>query len=287
MKSPALDYLRVETLSAALDAFAGQGGEAIYLAGGHSVVPSLTLRLQAPSLLIDISRIAELSGIELIDGWLRIGAMTRHAEMISNPLIAAHAPLLSAAAPHVAHPAIRNRGTIGGSLSLADPASEFPAVAIAMRSEIEVVGPQGPRRVSADDFFLGLYETAMAPGEILRSVFVPPVAAGQVVAFDELARRRGDYAMVGAGIQASLEGGRVEDASIAFFAVGSRPTRAASVEAALSGRMLDAVAIKAAQAVLADDLEPDDQPNMSAAMRLHLARVLLGRLLGNLGGPTA
>ena len=287
MKSPALDYLRVETLSAALDAFAGQGGEAIYLAGGHSVMPSLTLRLQAPSLLIDISRIAELSGVELIEGWLRIGAMTRHAEMISNPLITAHAPLLKAAAPHVAHPAIRNRGTIGGSLSLADPASEFPAVAIAMRAEIEVVGPQGARRVKADDFFLGLYETAMAPGEILRSVFVPPVAEGQVAAFDELARRRGDYAMVGAGIQASLEGGRVEDISIAFFAVGSKPTRTANVEAALSDRMLDAVAIKAAQAALADDLEPDDQPHMSAAMRLHLARVLLGRLLGSLGGPTA
>ncbi|MFA7416829.1 MAG: xanthine dehydrogenase family protein subunit M [Rhizobium sp.] len=287
MKSPALDYLRVETLSAALDAFAGQGGDAIYLAGGHSVIPSLTLRLQAPSLLIDISRIAELSGVELVGGWLRIGAMTRHAEMIHNPLIRAHAPLLKAAAPHVAHPAVRNRGTIGGSLSLADPASEFPAVAIAMRAEIEVVGPQGPRRIPADDFFLGLYETAMEPGEILRSVFVPPVAAGQVVAFDELARRRGDYAMVGAGIQASFEGDRLGDIGIAFFSVGPKPTRAWGVEALLRGGVLDQATIKAAQAVLADDLEPDDQPQMSAAMRLHLARVLLGRLLGSLGGQKA
>lgn len=287
MKSPALDYLRVETLSAALDAFAGQEGDAIYLAGGHSVIPSLTLRLQAPSLLIDISHIAELSGVEVVDGWLRIGAMTRHAEMLSNPLIRAHAPLLKAAAPHVAHPAIRNRGTIGGSLSLADPASEFPAVAIAMRAEIEVVGPQGLRRIPADDFFLGLYETAMEPGEILRSVFVPPVAAGQVVAFDELARRRGDYAMVGAGIQASFDGDRLADIGIAFFSVGPKPTRTASVEAVLRGCVLDRETIKAAQAALADDLEPDDQPQMSGAMRLHLARVLLGRLLGNLGGQKA
>jgi len=287
MKSPALDYLRVETLSAALDAFAGQGGEAIYLAGGHSVMPSLNLRLQAPSLLIDISRIPELSGVELFDGWLRIGAMTRHAEMISNPMIAAHAPMLKAAAPYVAHPAIRNRGTIGGSLSLADPASEFPAVAIAMRAVIEVVGPQGARRIPADDFFLGLYETAMEPGEILHSVFVPPFTAGQVVVFDELARRRGDYAMVGAGIQATFDGFRIEDICIAFFSVGAMPTRTAGVESVLRGSLLARETIKAAQAALADDLEMDDQVQMSAAMRLHLARVLLGRLLGRLEGKKA
>lgn len=284
MKSPALDYVRAESLSDAFDAFASQDGDALYLAGGHSIIPSLTLRLQAPALLIDISHIAELSGVEMIDGWLRIGAMTRHAEAITDPLITRHAPLLAAAAPHVAHPAIRNRGTIGGSLSLADPASEFPAVAVALRAELEVVGPDGTRRIPAEDFFQGLYETAMAPGEILRSILVPPVPKGQVVAFDELNRRRGDYAMVGAALQASMDGDRCNNISIVFFSVGSRPTRAAGAEAVLRGNGLEAETIKAAQSALADDLQLEDEPQMSASMRLHLARVLLGRLLGGLKG---
>lgn len=287
MKAPVLDYVRVDSLSAAFEAFAAQEGDAVYLAGGHSVVPSLTLRLQAPALLIDISRIAELTGISLQDGWLRIGAMTRHAEMISNPLIARHAALFAAAAPHVAHPAIRNRGTIGGNLAYADPASEFPAVAVALRCEIELVGPEGRRRVAADDFFLGLFETAMEPGEILVAVHVPPAPAGQVIAFDELARRRGDYAMVGAAIQAVMNGGSLADISIAFFSVGLKPVRAIGVEELLRGRVLDAHAITAAQAALEGDLDPDDQPEIPATMRLHLARVLLGRLLGRLEGAQA
>jgi len=287
MKAPVLDYVRVDSLQAAFEAFAAQEGDAVYLAGGHSVVPSLTLRLQAPALLIDISRIAELSGVSLQDAWLRIGAMTRHAEMISNPLVARHATLFAAAAPHVAHPAIRNRGTIGGNLAYADPASEFPAVAVALRCEIELVGPGGRRRVPADDFFLGLFETAMEPGEILAAVHVPPAPAGQVIAFDELARRRGDYAMVGAAIQAVMEAGRLADISIAFFSVGLKPVRAAGVEELLRGRVLDSQAVTAAQAALAGDLDPDDQPEIPASMRLHLARVLLGRLLGRLEGARA
>ena len=287
MKAPVLDYVRVETLSAAFEAFAAQQGDAVYLAGGHSVVPSLTLRLQAPSLLIDISRIPDLAGISLENGWLRIGAMTRHAEMITNPLIARHAALFAAAAPHVAHPAIRNRGTIGGNLAYADPASEFPAVAVALRCEIELAGPQGSRRVAAEDFFLGLFETAMEPGEILTAIHVPPVPEGQVIAFDELARRRGDYAMVGTAIQAVMDAGSPADISIVFFSVGLKPVRAAGVEELLRGRMLDAQAITAAQAALDGDLDPDDQPDIPAAMRLHLARVLLGRLLCRLEGSRA
>ena len=282
MKSPALDYIRVDTLSAALEAFAAEDGDAVYLAGGHSIIPSLTLRLQAPSLLIDISRIAELSGVALEDGWLRIGAMTRHVEALTNPLIGEYASLFTAAAPYVAHPAIRNRGTIGGSISFADPASEFPAVAVALRCEFEVVGANGARRIPADDFFLGLYETAIAPGEILRSIYVPPAVAGQVVVFDELARRRGDYAMVGAGLQAVMNVGCVDDISIAFFSVGLKPVRAASAEVVLRGTNLDAAVIASAQAALADDLDPDDQPDMPASMRMHLARVVMGRLLGKL-----
>ncbi|KEQ02823.1 FAD binding domain-containing protein [Pseudorhizobium pelagicum] len=285
MKSPALDYVRVDSLSAAFDAFEAGDGDAQFLAGGHSVVPALNLRLQAPSLLIDISRIPELSGVELCDGWLRICAMTRHAEALTHPLIIHHAPLLCAAAPFVAHPAIRNRATIGGNLVLADPASEFPAAALAMRAEMEIVGRDGVRRVPADAFFLGLYETAMRPGEILRSLFVPPAREGQRVAFDELSRRRGDYAIVGAAIQAVMADQRLSDISIAFLAVGDRPIRAAKAEAALRGGALDGATIAAAQAALEGDLDLEDLPQMPASMRLHLARVLLGRVLGRLGGP--
>ncbi|SDU18320.1 xanthine dehydrogenase family protein subunit M [Stappia sp. ES.058] len=283
MKSPAFDYIRVNSVADALEAYRSLEGEGVYLAGGHSVVPSLTLRLQAPAALIDLSGIDALSGISLQGGWLRIGAMTRHAEIASDPLIREHARLFHLAAPHVAHPAIRNRGTLGGSLSLADPASEFPAVALALRAEMEIAGADGIRRVKADDFFLDIYETAMEPGEILQAILVPPVRAGQVAVFDELARRRGDYAMVGAAVQAEFDGPGLTDISIAFFSVGNKPTRAGSAEAALREKALDDTTIAAAQAALDGDLEPSDEPQMPASVRRHLARVLLGRLLGHLG----
>lgn len=283
MKSPAFDYIRARSIPHALEAWRALDGEGVYLAGGHSVVPSLTLRLQAPAALIDLSGIEELSGISLDGGWLRIGAMTRHAEVAADPMIRDHARLLHLAAPHVAHPAIRNRGTIGGSLALADPASEFPAVAIALRAELEIAGADGVRRVPADDFFRDIYETAMEPGEILRAVLVPPRRDGAVCAFDELARRRGDYAMVGAAIEAEMDGASLSDISIAFHSVGNRPTRAVAAEAALRGARLDPAAIAAAQAALDSDFDPPDEPQMPASVRRHLARVLLGRLLGTLG----
>lgn len=282
MKSPAFDYIRADSVSHAFGAYQAADGDAVYLSGGHSVVPSLALRLQAPAQLIDLSGIPDLSGVSLSDGWLRIGAMTRHAQAITDPLIAIHAPLFSAAAPFVAHPAIRNRGTLGGSLAHADPASEFPAAAVAMRAELEIVGPGGTRRVTADDFFHDIYETALAPGEILQAIFVPSPVSGQVIGFDEIARRQGDYAMVGVAVQAVLENGLVDDISIALFSVGNRPTRAAFAQAALEGRAVDAVTIADAMAALGDDLDPSDDPQFPASMRLHLARVLLGRVLSKL-----
>ncbi len=286
MKAPAFDYVRASTISEAFSAYESYGEDAVYLAGGHSVLPALNLRLQAPSAVIDISRIDELSGIELVNGWLRIGAMTRHVQVLKDPLIAQHAPLLAAAAPHVAHPAIRNRGTIGGSVSLADPASEFPAMMLALRAELEIAGPDGTRRVAADDFFHDLYETAIQPGEILRAVFVPPRADGTVSVFDELARRRGDYALVGAGIQAVLNNGIVDRIDVAFFSVSHMPLRARSVEATLTGKPLNADTIAAAQTALLADIEPSDDPQMPAKTRVHLAQVLLGRLLEKLGAET-
>lgn len=282
MKSPAFDYIQVDSISAALSAFAEADDDVVYLSGGHSVVPSLTLRLQAPALVIDLSNISDLSGISLNDGWLRIGAMTRHVQAITDLLIAKHAPLFTAAAPFVAHPAIRNRGTLGGSLAHADPASEFPAAAVAMRAELEIASLDGLRRVPADEFFLDIYETALEPGEILQAIYVPIPVAGQVIGFDEIARRRGDYAMVGVAVQAVARDAVHEDFSVALFSVGNRPTRAVAVQAALSGRVLDAAAIADAQAALGDDLDPPDDLQFPATQRIHLARVLLGRVLANL-----
>ncbi len=282
MKSPAFEYMRAESIAAAMTAYAEADGDAVYLSGGHSVVPSLALRLQAPALMVDLSEIPTLSGISLEGEWLRIGAMTRHVQAITDPLINKYAPLFSAAAPYVAHPAIRNRGTLGGSLAHADPASEFPAVAVAINAELEIVSAAGTRRVPADEFFIDIYETAIEPGEILQAIYVPIPVVGQVIGFDEIARRRGDYAMVGAAVQAVMTDEIIADASIAFFSVGDRPMRAVSAEAALNGRIIDQASIAAAQAALSDDLSPTDDPQFPAHIRVHLARVLLGRVLSNL-----
>ncbi len=282
MKARAFNYVRPATIAEAQNAFASAGGEASYIAGGQSLVPALALRLQAPDLLIDIAHIEELRGVQLESGWLRIGALTRHAEAVTNPLIAQHAPLLHEAAPYVAHPAIRNKGTLGGSVALADPASEFPAMMLAMGAEIEIAGPEGRRRVPADAYFLDLYQTAIEPGELLVALHIPAVRPGHRWAFDELARRRGDYALVGAGILANIKGGLISEARIAFFSVGSTPVRVKATEAVLLGAKLDNEIIVKAQAALAGDLDPPDDKHVPVPMRLHLARVLLGRLLGRL-----
>jgi carbon-monoxide dehydrogenase medium subunit len=284
LKAPAFGYQRPETVAAALDAFAAADGDASYIAGGQSLVPALALRLQSPAVLIDISRIEDLRGVWMEAGRLRIGALTRHAEALTDPLIAQHAPLLREAAPHVAHPAIRNRGTIGGSVALADPASEFPAMMLAMDAEIEIAGSEGRRLVPAESFFLDLYQTALEPGEILVALHIPAIGPSHRWAFDELARRRGDYAIVGAGVLAELRDGIVAGIRIAFLSVGPTPLRAKAAEAALTGGVLDVAAIAKAQAALDGDLDPLDDEQVPAAMRRHLARVLLGRLLGRLMG---
>jgi carbon-monoxide dehydrogenase medium subunit len=285
LKARAFSYARPTTVVEALETFATSGADASYIAGGQSLVPALALRLQAPELLIDIAHIESMRGIELQGDWLRIGALTRHCEALTNPLIARHAPLLREAAPFVAHPAIRNKGTLGGSVALADPASEFPAMMLAMGAVLEIAGRAGTRRVPADDFFIELFQTAIAPGELLVAIHVPIVGPRHRWAFDELARRRGDYAIVGSGLLAKVSGHRVESIRVAFFSVGNTPLRASAVEGLLTGRELNQTAIAEAQAALADDLSPPDDDHTPAAVRLHLARVLLGRLLGKIMVP--
>ena len=278
MKIPAFAFERANSLADAFAAFAASD-EAVFLAGGHSVVPSLALRLQAPEKLIDISQIDELRGISVVNGTLRIGALTRHSEVASDALIRTHAPLLALAAPFVAHPAIRNRGTIGGNLVHADPASEFPAVMLALEAEMEITCPGGTRFVAAHEFFKDIYETACKAGEILVAIHVPVVAQNTRCVFDEFVRRHGDYAMVGCGIQITFDGAIVRDPRISFLSVGSTPLRASGVEGVLEGSTLSSGLIARAQDVLENDLEPLEDPNVPVEMRLHLARVLMRRLL--------
>lgn len=286
LKARAFNYVRASTLVEALDAFNAAGSDASYIAGGQSLVPALALRLQAPQVLIDIAHISDLRGIELQGDWLRIGALTRHAEVLADPLIRKHAPLYSEAAPHVAHPAIRNKGTLGGSISHADPASEFPAMTVALGAELEIANRDGTRRVPADEFFLDLFQTAIESGELLVAIHVPVVRSGHRWAFHELARRRGDFALIGCGVLAELDDDFVVQIRIVFFSVGNTPLRARQTESVLTGQKLDQAAIAAAQGVVANELDPPDDENVPPAMRRHLARVLLGRLLGQIAGQT-
>jgi carbon-monoxide dehydrogenase medium subunit len=283
VKARAFKYVRAETLESAFDAYAEAGGDCCYLAGGQSLVPSLSLRLQAPEVIIDISRIEAMMGISVSDGILRAGALTRHADMLTSPEILRYAPLLRRAAPFVAHPAIRNKGTFGGTIALADPSAEFPAMTLALDAEFEIAGPDGTRTTKADGFFKDLFDTGLEPGEILVAIHIPVFGENDRCVFHELARRRGDYAMVGSGIQGTFDGDRLLSARIAFLSVASTPVRARHAEAAIANQVLSPEVIAAAQAALSDDLDPEDNEETSAAMRMHLARVLLGRLLGQLG----
>ncbi len=287
MKARAFSYRRATSVEEALSAFASCDGEARFLAGGQSLLPALSLRLDAPDLLIDISRIEDLRGVSVSGSGLRIGALTRHAEVLRSPVIAEHAPLLSRAAPFVAHPAIRNLGTIGGSLALADPASEFPACILALDASLEITGPNGKRNVPADDYFHALYETAIEPGELLTGILIPPRPCGQRVHFDELARRRGDYAIVGVAANAVFDDSMIKDVRLAFCSVGPTPMRAKTAEVQLLGKPLCAETIASAQGALVHDLSPDGTDAVSSQMRMHFAGVLLGRTLKALMGDAA
>jgi carbon-monoxide dehydrogenase medium subunit len=274
VKAPDFAYARPATLAEVFDLLDGDG-DARLLAGGQSLLPSLNMRLASPALLVDINRLPGLSGIEASGDSVRIGALARHGELARSRLIAERLPLLALAAPHVAHPAIRNRGTIGGSLALADPAAEWPACCLALEATMVAHSRRGERRIAAADFFTGLFETALAPGEVLTAIEVPFPPAGAVAHFDELARRRGDYAIVGLAMQGVRTRRGWSGLRLAFFGAGDRPMLAESAARAL----VDGGGVAAAHQALGRDLAPTDDGEFTAAAKLHLARVLLGRAL--------
>lgn len=212
---------------------------------------------------------------------LAVGALTRHVDLLRSPEIALHAPLLRDAVAHVAHPAIRNRGTIGGSLAHADPASELPACVIALDATIVVRGPTGERRIAATEFFKGIYETALSPDELLVAIEVPVAGEGSTFFFQEYARRHGDYAVVGLAARAFVATGRFTDLRLGFFAVGDRPLLAAAADKLINASVTSAVLAEAATA-LADELDPLEDQQATTAMRRHLATVLLRRCVAAL-----
>ena len=271
MKPAPFAYAKAGSVAHAIDLLAQ--AEARLLAGGQSLIATLNMRLDRPALLVDINGVAGLDGIALKNGQVEIGALVRHAQAERSAEVIRHAPLIALAMPHIGHPAIRNRGTIGGSIAFADPAAELPACLVALGGEAEIVGPQGPRTVRADDFFKALFETALAPCDVLTLIRIPAVNAATRTGFAEFARRHGDYAMAGLAACARADGKILSDIRLAYFGVGPVPLRARNAETALSGGDLDG-----AVAALDTDLDPSDDVQATAAVKTHLAGVLLRRV---------
>ena len=282
MKPSPFNYYRADSVGNALALLQEHGDDAQILAGGQSLMAMMNLRLLAPEALIDINSIKELSGITQEDGVIRIGALTRHSEVEHSEVVAEHLPLLKMAIRHVGHAAIRNRGTLGGSISLADPAAEMPACAVALNAEIEVRGPSGTRRIAADKFFHGLFETELQADELLTAVCFPLATPEAHSAFNELARRHGDYALVGVAIHGPVIGGTYGALRIVYFGVGDQAILASNAAQVLEGQSLTGETLSRAQEALDGDLDPSSDLHGSAEFKSHLARVLLGRALKQL-----
>ena len=284
MKAAPFSYVRATSLAEAFRLWSDAGPEARLLAGGQSLLASLAFRLSEPSALIDISRVSELAGIAQAGEAIRIGAAVTHAELGRNELVRRHLPLLAEAVPLIAHPAIRNRGTVGGSLAFADPAAELPACAVALDAVVIARSAEAERRIPAARFFTGLYATALQPGELIAAVEFPVARVGERSAILELARRSGDYAIAGVAARAKVAGSMLTDPRFVFFGVGDRPVVAERAMAAIAGRQAPAETVAAAQAALGTDLDPTADQHGGPEVKRHLARVLLARALKHLSG---
>jgi carbon-monoxide dehydrogenase medium subunit len=246
-------------------------------------MPAMNLRLISPDIIVDIGGLSELRGIAVRESVLHIGALTRHVDLLRSSEIAAHAPLLAAAVAHVAHPAIRNRGTIGGSLAHADPAAELPACMLALDATVIARGGRGERRIAASDFFTGIFETVLAVDELLVAVEVPIARKNSAHFFHEFARRHGDYAIAGLAARAVVESGRFAELRLAYFALGDRAVLANAGIKLVNVAVTPAL-VRETSAALAQELDLLEDQQASSAMRRHLARVLLTRAITALLG---
>jgi CO/xanthine dehydrogenase FAD-binding subunit len=277
VKPPVFEYTAVRSVDEAVAELAQHGDAAKLLAGGQSLVPLLNMRLAAPSRLIDLNRVAELAYVAPRDGGLAIGAMTRQRAVERSALAARQAPLLADALPWVGHFQIRNRGTVGGSLSHADPAAELPAVALSLDARFTARGPAGERTIAAADFFVSQLTTALAPTELLTEVWLPASPPGSGSAWMELARRHGDYALVGVAAVVTLAGDRIGAARLALTGVGDRPVRAKDAEARLAGESLTPAVLADAAEAVRRAIDPGGDIHATPAYRRHVAGVLVAR----------
>jgi len=279
MKPASFKYIRAHSTDEAAAAKAQYGDEARFLAGGQSLVPTMNFRLAQPAVLIDINPVSELSGIR--DGEaIRIGALTRYRMLEADPLIETRQPLLREALPHIAHPQIRNRGTLGGNLAHADPASEMPAVMLALGARLHLQSTAGERIVDADDFFISAMETALRPDEMLTEIEIPDMPSRSGVCFMEVARRQGDFALAGVAAIISLAAdGRCSNARLAFCGVDQRPFHADAATQSLIGSAGGDDAFAEAAALAAGALDPPGSTHASAGYQRHLAGVLARRAL--------
>ena len=280
MKPAPFVYHRPGSVDEAL-ALLAQSPDAKPLAGGQSLIPAMNFRLARPAVLVDLNRIEELAHVREADGQLQIGAMTRQSIAERDALIADWAPLLRETMPFIAHPQIRNRGTIGGSLAHGDPAAELPSVMVALDASFQVRGPRGARTIPAGEFYTGLFVTALAPGELLVDIAIPRMPPGTGWAFTEVSRRHGDYALSGVAVVVTLdEKGKCREARIALLSVGDGPVLAKRAIKALKGEKPTPEVIReAAEAAGAKDIDPPGDIHASAAYRRQLTTVLTRRAL--------
>jgi len=277
MKLPPFDYEAPQTVSEAVELLAEHGDEASVLAGGQSLIPLLALRLARPAMLIDINGVRDLSGVSATDGWLAIGAMTREYAAEESETVADAVPLLAAALPLIGHEAIRSRGTIGGSLAHADPAGELPAVARALDAQFVVRGPAGMRVIPAEEWFEGFLTTSRGPDELLVEVRFPTAGPGTGVSFQEVARRHGDFAIVGLAASLTLSDGVISDARLAFAGLSDVPLRATAAEELLAGQRPSAELFDEAARRATDDADPPADLQGSSEYRKTVAAALVRR----------
>ena len=279
MKPPAFDYIAATSVDMAVAALAAAGGEAKIIAGGQSLMPMLNFRLIRPAVLVDINGIAALAYIEEAANGIRVGALTRHYQLETSAVVARHFPVLSCAMTHVAHLAIRNRGTIGGSLSHADSAAELPMLALLLDASLHIASASGTRTVAARNFFLDALTVDLASADILTAIVLPKLPPRTGWGFEEVARRHGDFALAAVAATLTIADGAISQARIALTGVGPTPLRAAEAEALLQGHALEASltgrAIEATRAAIA----PETDLHASSDYRRHLAGVLTGRVL--------
>jgi aerobic carbon-monoxide dehydrogenase medium subunit len=280
MKPPLFDYRSPSSLDEALALRSEYASDSVVLAGGQSLVPMLNLRLAQPEVLIDLGRVAELAEISELGGGVSLGAMARQRSAERSGLIRERAPLVQQALGHVGHPTIRNRGTVGGSVAHSDPAAELPAVCVALDAELVARGVAGERTIAAEDFAVGFMTTALAPDELLVEVRIPAAAATRRTAFVEIARRHGDFALVGVAVAVDLDGdGLINEVRLVFTGVGLMPVRAREAEASLLGTPGESASVARAAGLVTGELQPRTDGHASGDYRRRVAGVLARRAL--------